>query len=170
MDAQAAHARAVREPPRPQRGQARFTSEAAEIAAGAAREDSREDSQTAAQRSPGATAIHPFVFKLVGAFALWFLLAIWSFVADPRSEYLLAVVTGFVLAVAALQSILRLVWRKTHAPTPESRVTFAEWAAGQFEIQTGRMRGGEAAIEVLLPFAAAAIAMTGFLVVVTLAR
>ena len=51
----------------------------------------------------------------------------------------------------------------------EDYASFADWAAGQMEIWSGRMRAREAAIEALLPFAAAAIAMTGFLLMVKFA-
>jgi hypothetical protein len=51
----------------------------------------------------------------------------------------------------------------------EDHASFADWAAGQMEIWSGRMGAREAAIEALLPFAAAAIAMTGFMLVAKLA-
>jgi hypothetical protein len=42
---------------------------------------------------------------------------------------------------------------------------FSDWAAGQFETWQDRVKGANAAAEIILPIAAAAVGMTAFAIV-----
>ena len=67
----------------------------------------------------------------------------------------------------AIPFTLWLVGRADPDPVakPEQRQTFSDWASGQFEISQGRRKGAAAAVEIILPIAAAAVGMTAFAIV-----
>jgi hypothetical protein len=98
--------------------------------------------------------------------ALWMVLWVWSFVGTGETDYILFVVTGFILVVVGLQLVLMRVRRADQtADADESKgraPSFYEWARGEFETERGRLRAGEAALLILLPIAAAAIGMMAF--------
>jgi hypothetical protein len=111
---------------------------------------------------PVSTDVHPLVYAAAAGLVLWFVLAAWIFFG--HAEYmslLLAVVSGFFLMTAAIPFILWRVWRK-HSPDAvhESRISFHDWVSGQFETPDGPRKAVGAAIEILLPLAAAAAGMT----------
>ena len=49
--------------------------------------------------------------------------------------------------------------------TPTTKIGFRDWASGQFETWQERVKGANAAVEILLPVAAAAVGMTAFAIV-----
>jgi hypothetical protein len=130
--------------------------------------------------------LHSRVYAALIGLALWMVLWVWSFVGGGETDYLLFIVTGFIVVVVALQIILMRVRRadptadaddakegtkigaKTGADTgaktgaKTGALSFSEWARGQFEAERGRLRAGEAALLILLPIAAAAIGMMAF--------
>jgi hypothetical protein len=106
--------------------------------------------------------VHPLVYAAAAGLVLWFVLGAWIFFG--RAEYmdlLLAVVSGFFLITAAIPFILWRVRRK-HSPDAahEPRSSFRDWASGQLETPDGPRTAVGAAIEILLPLAAAAAGMT----------
>jgi hypothetical protein len=111
---------------------------------------------------PVSNNVHPLVYAAVAGLVIWFVLAAWIFFGG--AEYmglLLAMVTGFFLMAMGIPFALWLVWRKHRPGGPhEERSAFVEWASGQFETATGRRNAMGAAIEILLPLAAAATGMT----------
>jgi hypothetical protein len=109
---------------------------------------------------PVSDHLHPLVYAVVAGTALWFVLPAWIFFGG--AEYmvlLLAVVSGFFLMAAAIPFVLWRVWLKHHAAR-ENRMSFRDWASGEFETQPGRRKALDAAIEIILPLAAAAAGMT----------
>ena len=48
---------------------------------------------------------------------------------------------------------------------PEDRARFSDWAAGEFETWQDSVKGTNAAAEIILPIAAAAVGMTAFAIV-----
>jgi hypothetical protein len=106
--------------------------------------------------------VHPLVYAGVVGLALWFALAAWGFADDGYTDYLLVVVSGFVAIAVALPVILSRVGRKdqsTDAGT-NRRESFRAWTAGDFVTWQDRLKGANAAIEILLPLAAVAFGMT----------
>lgn len=95
---------------------------------------------------------------LGGALVTWFVLAMWSFAGGGGLvDYLLFVVSAFLFVTVALSLILSRVQRgDTPAPEPSLR----EWATWGYETWTGRLSGMAAAVQILLPIAAAPIGMT----------
>jgi len=108
--------------------------------------------------------LHPLVYIAMVGLALWFAVSAWGFATDGYADYLLAVVSGFIFIAVALPYVLSRVWRKSRRRDTEGqeRKLFSEWASGQFATWQDRVRGTNAAVEVLLPIAAAAFGMTAF--------
>ena len=106
--------------------------------------------------------IHPLVYAALFGFLLWFILSVWEFAGDGYADYLLAIVSGFVIVAAALPSILWWLWWKNRRPDAaqgESE-SLRAWAAGELDTWQDRVKGTNAAIEMLLPIAAIAFGMT----------
>jgi hypothetical protein len=111
---------------------------------------------------PVSDHLHPLVYAVMVGLVLWFVLSAWiSFGGAEYMGLLLAVVSGFFLMAAAIPFTLWCTWQN-HRPdrTHEDRTPFREWAAGEFETGQGRRRALDAAIEIALPLAAAAVGMT----------
>ena len=114
--------------------------------------------------------LHPLVYTAVVGLALWFVLSLWAFATDGYTDYLLAIVGGFIFIAVALPYALSRVWRKTQRPDAarRDRKLFHEWARGEFETWQDRVTGANAAVEILLPIAAVAFGMTAFGIVLYL--
>ena len=107
---------------------------------------------------------------LVG-FALWFALAVWGFAGGGLSNYLLVIVSGFIFVVVALQLILSRVGRtKGAARNDHNQPSLRDWAAGDFDTCQGRLSGAQAALQIVLPIAVAALGMTAFGIVFLIAE
>jgi len=98
--------------------------------------------------------------------ALW----VWSFVGGGETDYILFIVTGFIVFVVALQLVLMRV-RRADKPvdadngaddSSDGALSLQQWPRGEFETERGRLRAAEAALLILLPIAAAAIGMMAF--------
>jgi hypothetical protein len=107
------------------------------------------------------------VYAALVGFVAWMALAAWGFAGPGYADLLLTVVTGFLLMAIAIPFILSRVWHANRDPAapPERTVGFTEWAAGRFETWQDRVTGRDAAIEIALPIAAAALGMTAFAIV-----
>ena len=122
-------------------------------------------SKSAVRRNgPVLDHVHPFVYMALVGLALWFVLSVWEFAGDGYTDYLLAVVSGFILIVVALTSTLWWQWWKNRRPDAarEDQESLRTWAAGELDTWQDRVKGSNAAIEMLLPIAAAAFGMTAF--------
>jgi cytochrome c len=91
----------------------------------------------------------------------WFVFAMWSFAAGGGLvDYLLFIVSAFLFVTVALSLILSRV-RRADTPAPDDREpSLREWAARGYETWTGRLSGKAAAVQILVPIAAAPIGMT----------
>jgi hypothetical protein len=112
-----------------------------------------------------ASDLHPFVYAALLGFAAWFVLAVWGFASDGYTDYLLAIVSGFMLIFVAIPATLWLMARRHQDPIEGDRASFRGWAAGEVDTWQDRVKGANAAVEVLLPMAAIAIGMTAFAIV-----
>jgi hypothetical protein len=109
--------------------------------------------------------LHPLVYALIMGLAGWLVLSVWTFPGVGSTDYLLAIVSGFIFIAVALPFILSRLRR------PGSEVpSFRAWGSADFETWTGRLRGSHAATEILLPIAAVAFGMTAFGIVLHLAE
>lgn len=113
--------------------------------------------------------LHPLVYVGLVGLTLWLVLAIWGFGYDGETDYLLTVVTGFLVMAVAIPSTLALmVYRqrdRRERKNERDAKSFREWVAGDFDTWQDRVKGRNAAVEVLLPMAAIAIGMTAFALV-----
>ena len=81
--------------------------------------------------------LHSRVYALLIGFALWFALAVWSFAGGGLTNYLLFIVSGFILVVVALLLILSRTGRRhVAAERDDNQQSLRDWAASDFE--TGR--------------------------------
>jgi len=116
---------------------------------------------------PVSDRLHPLVYVAIVCLALWFIVSVWGFATDGYTDYLLVVVSGFIVIAVGLPYVLSRVWRRAQRSEPGRRddSLFGEWAAGDFATWQDRVRGSSAAVEILLPIAAVAFGMTAFGVV-----
>jgi len=110
--------------------------------------------------------LHSQVYAVLIGLALWMVLWVWSFVDGGETDYILFIVTGFILIVVGLQLVLMRVRRADQTADADTSngtaPSFYQWARGEFEAERGRLCAGEAALLILLPIAAAAIGMMAF--------
>jgi hypothetical protein len=113
--------------------------------------------------------LHPLVYLAMGGLVLWFIASAWSFAASAYADYLLVIVTGFMLIAMAIPLVLWLTWHRNRERdgAPDKRQSFRDWASGEFDIGHERIRCSEAVVEILLPLAAVAFGMTLFAIIVT---
>jgi hypothetical protein len=115
---------------------------------------------------PASDRLHPLVYMAIVGLALWFVVSVWGFATDGYTDYLLAVVSGFILIAVALPPALWRVWRKAQgrdaAGGPARQEDFQQWASSEFDTWQDRVTGANAAVQVLLPLAAVAFGMTAF--------
>lgn len=112
---------------------------------------------------PPVRALHRYVIAAMAALAVWFVLAMWwGFASDGYTDYLLTVVSGFILTFVLFALVLSRMSRDDGSdadgkPVPQR---FRRWASREFDTWQYRETGGHAAAEILLPIAAAAFGMT----------
>lgn len=114
---------------------------------------------------PVSDHLHRAVYGSLLGLAVWFLIAIWVFFYGAvYTGILLAVVTGLVAITVAIPALLWLAWKKAggHVDDPSRRESLHDWAAGEFQTNSGQIRGAEAITQMLLPIAGVAIGMTLF--------
>ena len=109
-----------------------------------------------------ARRLHPRVYALMIGFALWLVLSVWLFAGNGVADYLLAIVSGFIVIAVALPLILSRVTRIDDATVDDKPQSFRDWSAADFDTWQGRLSGAQAATQILLPIAAVAIGMTVF--------
>src|ERR1700704_3697115 len=113
--------------------------------------------------------LHPAVYVALVGLTLWLGLAIWGFGYDGQTDYLLAIVSGFLFIAVAIPSTLALMaYRQRNSDERKSSGgdgSLREWMTGDFDTWQDRVKGRNAAVEVLLPMAAIAIGMTAFAIV-----
>ena|SRR5688572_22064289 len=116
---------------------------------------------------PSQSSLHPYVYVAIAALALWFVLSAWSFGRDGYTDYLLAVVSGFILIFVTVPFMLSRVCRDdadkpSEDATQNQQREFRRWAACDFDTWQYRLKCSNAAVEILLPIAAIAFGMTAF--------
>jgi hypothetical protein len=131
----------------------------------------QEKRQPASQRV--VNSLHPAVYMALVGLTVWLVLAIWGFGYDGQTDYLLAIVSGFLFIAVAIPSVLALMVHRQKSSDERKNsgeATFREWMTGNFDTWQDRVKGRNAAVEVLLPMAAIAIGMTAFAIVLHFAE
>lgn len=125
-------------------------------------QDTRETRQLPAVASDNlAHRLHPAVYLTAGGLALLFIASAWAFAAPNRIAYLLAIVSGFILAAVGLPFQLWRVRRHGHDPrdTSLSPRSLVSWLHADLDVWQTRIPGKDAAAAILLPIAAVAIGL-----------
>src|SRR5690242_21774877 len=105
-------------------------------------------------------SLHPAVYLALVGLTLWLGLAIWGFGYDGQTDYLLAIVSGFLFIAVAIPSTLALMVHRQKSQDEQKSADEASlhaWMMGSFDTWQDRVKGRNAAVEVLLPMAAIAV-------------
>jgi hypothetical protein len=122
-------------------------------------------------QQPADSVLHPRIYTILIVLAAWFALAVWGFAGGGLTDYLLVIVSGFIFVAVALQLILSRVRRADDTPEQDEQPqSLRSWAARDFETWQGKLSGAQAAVQILLPIAAAAVGMTAFGIVFHIAE
>jgi hypothetical protein len=106
---------------------------------------------------------HPLIYKVLAGLAIWLVVSAWIFFF--QAGYLgldLGVVSGLVLMLIAIPAAIYHASRGFqfgHWASGGDR-RFRTWISGDFDTEQGRRRSAGAAIEILLPMAAAVFGIT----------
>ncbi len=112
--------------------------------------------------------LHPNVYKAAVGLVAWFALAAWI-LFDRQNDIALplAIVSVLLLVAVLVPWSLSLVWQRHQMPYqrhPE-KIAFRDWKTGDFAVWGSKLRGTDAAIDMLLPIAAVAFGLTALGVV-----
>ena len=119
------------------------------------------------QQAPVTSRAHPGIYAIAIGLTIWFVAAAWSFIGGGITDYLLFIVSGFLLCAAiGLPLILFRVARQR--PSLQGRSSsqgyqqplLGDWMRWRYDTRTERLMGSDAAAQILLPIAAAAVGMT----------
>jgi amino acid transporter len=116
-------------------------------------------SEGSRRNRPASDQLHPLVYTAVVGLVFWIVVSAWAFFDDGEGmELLLAVVSGFLFIAVAIPFALGLIWRKYQDADAArgERISLRDWASGEFDTWQGRRKAVDAAVEILLPFAAIA--------------
>ena len=115
-----------------------------------------------AHNKPVFDQLHPKIYAGAIGLVAWFALAAWILFDRQDDIGLPLAMASVLLFVAVLIPLaLALVWRRHHAHDPHSgAISFRDWRAGDFAVWGARLRGSDAAINMLLPLAAVAFGLT----------
>jgi hypothetical protein len=108
--------------------------------------------------------LHPLIYKAMVGLTLWLVLSIWFlFGRGADVGLILAMITVFFVIVTGIPTLIWITWRRRAVhPDDAPEESFRLWASQQFRAWTGRLSGGAAAAQILLPLAAVAFGMTIF--------
>lgn len=113
-------------------------------------------------RQPASDQLHPLVFKLAVGMVLCFVVAAWAFFDRQHDiSELLAFASLLLLIAVALPAVLWRVWRREQKGAVGEASRFHHWAARDFMVWGGQLKGSHAAIDALLPLAAVVCGMIG---------
>jgi hypothetical protein len=109
--------------------------------------------------------LHPGLYLALVSLAAWFLFSAWLFAGGAYSDYLLAVASALIVITIAIPAALWRIWRHHLHKKEEPSGSLREWATTEFRTWQDRVKGKNAAIEILLPIAAVAFGMSIFAII-----
>jgi hypothetical protein len=107
--------------------------------------------------------LHPNVYRAAAGLVALFVLAAWVLFDRQNDIGLpLAMVSVLLLVAVLLPWSLSLVWQRhqTADQRHPNKISFRDWKMGDFAVWGSRLRGTDAAIDMLLPLAAVAFGLT----------
>ncbi|WP_027166824.1 hypothetical protein [Mesorhizobium sp. WSM3224] len=119
--------------------------------------------QHISQNRQVSRGLHRWVYFAMVGLAVCYALSAWvGFAGSDYDNYLLFVVTGFIVMSVALPAIAGRVWRHHRINAPGRTKAFPDWMAGEFDTGDRPVKASTATIEILLPLAAVAFGMMAF--------
>ena len=115
-----------------------------------------------AHQKQGLVSLHPKVYHFLGAMAVLFILATWTFFGHAQYGFVPVAVTLFILFGIAIVADIAHIWHDHHDPGEdpgEPTQSFPEWLASDVKIQRSTVSGKHAALMAALPIAAGGIGM-----------
>ncbi|UPK03412.1 hypothetical protein [Bradyrhizobium sp. 170] len=116
-----------------------------------------------ARDAPVFDQFHPGIYGAAVGLVVWFAAAAWI-LFDRQSDIglPLAMVSVLLLVAVMLPWSLSLVWSRHRMPNERhpNSISLRDWRRGDFVVWGGRLRGTQAAIDMLLPLAAVAFGLT----------
>ena len=115
-----------------------------------------------AHNRPVFDQLHPRVYAGAVGLVAWFALSAWILFDRQADIGLPLMMVSVLLFMAVLIPLaLALVWRRHRISDSHPEATsFRDWRAGDFAVWGSRVRGTDAAIDMLLPLAAVAFGLT----------
>jgi hypothetical protein len=115
-----------------------------------------------AHNRPVFDQLHPRIYALAIGLVAWFALSAWIlFDRQDDTALPLTMVSVLFFVAVMIPVALAFVWRRHGVPDPHpERTSFRDWRAGDFAVWGSRVRGTDAAINMLLPLAAVAFGLT----------
>lgn len=122
-----------------------------------------------AHNRPVFDQLHPRVYGAAVGLVGWFALAAWLFFDRSDGVGLsndiglsLTMVSVLLFVAVMVPWTLSLVWKKYHMPRQShpQEIPFQDWRSGDVAVWGARLRGTDAAIDMLLPLAAVAFGLT----------
>jgi hypothetical protein len=118
---------------------------------------------------PVLNDLHPWIWGTLVALTALFVLGAWGFDLHGKGDaaYLIAIVSGFFLMAVSLPLIASHINHKYVQGSDDERQKMAlpNWLAGDLQTWQHRLKGSEAAVMIILPFAAAAFGMVAIAIV-----
>jgi len=126
-----------------------------------------------AHNRPVFDHLHPKIYGAAAGLVAWFALMAWVLFdrSGDATESLIFVSVLFLVAVL-LPAVMSLVWRKYQMPHERhpQPASLHDWRAGDFEVWGAKLRGTDAAIDVLLPLMAVSFGLTAIGIVFVIVR
>jgi hypothetical protein len=79
---------------------------------------------------PVSDELHPLVYMAIIGLVLWFVVSVWGFGGDGYTDYLLAVVTGFMVIAVAIPLVLWRIVGNSNG-RHRSKKEASHWASGR---------------------------------------
>jgi cytosine/uracil/thiamine/allantoin permease len=103
--------------------------------------------------------LHPLVYKILAALAICLVVSAWIFFSQGGYlDLTLAIVGVFLVMIIGIPIAIHYAGQGFQPP--DRTRPFKAWISGYFDMRQGRRTSASAAVEILLPMAAAAVGIT----------
>jgi hypothetical protein len=126
-----------------------------------------------AHNRPVFDQLHPRIYGAAVGLVAWFALMAWALFDRDSDVSLSLIFVSVLFAVAVLLPwSLSLIWKKYQLPHEghPQQTSLRDWRAGDFAVWGARLRGSDAAIDVLLPLIAVSVGLTAIGIVFVIVR
>ena len=116
-----------------------------------------------AHNRPVFDQLHPRIYAIAVGLVAWFAISAWVlFDRGGTTALPLTFVTVLFVVAVGLPWVLSLTWQKFHVPRQQhpQEPSFRDWRSGDLAVWGAKLHNMDAAIDMLLPFAAVAFGLT----------